>query len=68
MPQTPGVYWYITMRTRRMRIVEIREGGMMSVALNLHCLPGRKALPESWQTVADGAWFYGPLKVPEFEQ
>lgn len=67
MPTVPGLYWYITMRTKRMRIVEIREGGTMSVALNLHCFPGRKELPAGWREDPNGAWFHGPLRCPEFE-
>lgn len=62
MPTTPGVYWYITSRTKRMRIVEILETGMMTVALNLRSFPGKRYLPDAW---GEGAWFYGPIRPPE---
>jgi len=61
------VYWYLTLRTRRLRIVEIREGGTMSVALNLHSFPGKKEIPRAWQNIPDAAFFCGPLRCPELE-
>jgi hypothetical protein len=60
MPTKPGVYWYMTSRTGRVRIVEILDTGTISVALNLKTFPGRKQPPE-------GAWFSGPIYPPEIE-
>jgi len=67
MPTEPGVYWYLTLRTRRLRIVEIREGGTMSIALNLHSFRGKKEIPAAWKNFSEAAFFCGPLRCPELE-
>ncbi len=68
IPSEPGVYWYLTLRTQRLRIVEIRDGGTMSVALNLHNFRGRKEVPASWKKLGEAAAFFcGPLHCPDLE-